>query len=71
MLSVTVTMMKTFRLCLRLKFLTLQFFGKTWDLHVTEALKIELDQNLELINDSLSYLKTKVDRAFYDAEHFF
>ncbi|ADD68186.1 2-isopropylmalate synthase/homocitrate synthase family protein [Denitrovibrio acetiphilus DSM 12809] len=49
----------------------LTIFGKTWDLHVTEALKIELDQNLELINDSLSYLKTKVDRAFYDAEHFF
>lgn len=49
----------------------LTIFGKTWDLHVREALKIELDHNLELINDSLSYLKTKVDRAFYDAEHFF
>ncbi|PLX69784.1 MAG: citramalate synthase [Denitrovibrio sp.] len=49
----------------------LTIFGKTWDMHVTEALKIELPQNLELINDSLSYLKTKVDKAFYDAEHFF
>jgi 2-isopropylmalate synthase len=49
----------------------LTIFGKTWDLHVREALKIELEQNLELINDSLSYLKSKVDRAFYDAEHFF
>lgn len=49
----------------------LTIFGKTWDLHVTEALKIELENNLELINDSISYLKTKVDRAFYDAEHFF
>jgi len=49
----------------------LTIFGKTWDLHVTEALKIDLEHNLELINDSLSYLKTKVDKAFYDAEHFF
>jgi len=49
----------------------LTIFGKTWDLHVREALKIELEQNLELINDSIGYLKSKVDRAFYDAEHFF
>ena len=49
----------------------LTIFGKTWDLHVTEALKIELEHNLELINDSVAYLKTKVDKAFYDAEHFF
>lgn len=49
----------------------LTIFGKTWDLHVTEALKIELEQNLEIIHDSVSYLKSKVDKAFYDAEHFF
>ncbi len=46
-------------------------FGKTWDLHVTEALKIELEKNLELINDSLSYLKKRANTVFYDAEHFF
>ncbi|MBC7196839.1 MAG: citramalate synthase, partial [Deferribacterales bacterium] len=46
-------------------------FGKTWDLHVTEALKISLENNLEIINDSISYLKSKVDTVFYDAEHFF
>lgn len=46
-------------------------FGKTWDLHVTEALKISLENNLEIINDSVSYLKSKVDTVFYDAEHFF
>ncbi|WP_303850499.1 citramalate synthase [Seleniivibrio woodruffii] len=49
----------------------LTIFGKTWDLHVTEALKIELEQNLDIIYDSVSYLKSKVDKAFYDAEHFF
>lgn len=46
-------------------------FGKTWDLHVTEALKITLENNLEIINDSVAYLKSKVDTVFYDAEHFF
>lgn len=46
-------------------------FGKSWDLHVTEALKISLEENLEIINDSVSYLKSKVDTVFYDAEHFF
>ncbi|HUU50810.1 MAG TPA: citramalate synthase [Nitrospinota bacterium] len=46
-------------------------FGKTWDLHVKDALRISTDENLELIYDSLNYLKSKVDEVIYDAEHFF
>ncbi len=46
-------------------------FGKTWDFHVREALRISLDQNLELINDSLVYLKERIGEVIYDAEHFF
>ncbi len=46
-------------------------FGKTWDLHVREALKISLDENIEIIYDTVRYLKSKVDRVYYDAEHFF
>lgn len=46
-------------------------FGKTWDLHVTEALGITLEQNLELIEDTVSYLKRHFDQVIYDAEHFF
>ncbi len=46
-------------------------FGKTWDFHVREALRISLDENLELINDSLVYLKERVAEVIYDAEHFF
>lgn len=46
-------------------------FGKTWDLHVTEALKISLNENLDIIYDTIKYLKQKVDKVFYDAEHFF
>ena len=46
-------------------------FGKTWDFHVREALRISLDENLELIHDSLVYLKQHVGEVIYDAEHFF
>ncbi len=46
-------------------------FGKTWDFHVREALRISLDENLDLIFDSLEYLKAHTPEVFYDAEHFF
>jgi len=46
-------------------------FGKSWDFHVTEALGISLKKNLEIISDSISYLKSKGKRVFFDAEHFF
>jgi 2-isopropylmalate synthase len=46
-------------------------FGKTWDFHVREALRISLEENLELIFDSLEYLKKHAAEVFYDAEHFF
>ncbi|MBE9503524.1 MAG: citramalate synthase [Proteobacteria bacterium] len=46
-------------------------FGKSWDMHVKDALKISLDENLELISSSLAYLKKRLGEVFYDAEHFF
>ncbi len=46
-------------------------FGKTWSLHVTDALGISLAKNLDLIGDSIAYLRSKHRRVFYDAEHFF
>lgn len=46
-------------------------FGKTWDFHVREALKVSLEENLDIIYDSVSYLKKHVDKVFFDAEHFF
>lgn len=46
-------------------------FGKTWDFHVREALRISLEENVDLINDSLVFLKQNVGEVFYDAEHFF
>lgn len=46
-------------------------FGKTWDFHVTDALKISLEENLELIKDSIKFLKSKGIEVMFDAEHFF
>ncbi|NTU43285.1 MAG: citramalate synthase, partial [Nitrospirales bacterium] len=46
-------------------------FGKTWDFHVTEAFKIPLEENLEIIHNSISHLKQNVEKVFFDAEHFF
>jgi 2-isopropylmalate synthase len=46
-------------------------FGKTWDLHATTALGVPLERNLELIANSVSYLKRRVDEVIFDAEHFF
>lgn len=45
--------------------------GKTWDLHVTEVLRVDLEENLAMIRDSLSFLKSTGREVLYDAEHFF
>ena len=45
--------------------------GKSWDIHPLEALKITLDQNLEIIYSSIQFLKERVEEVIFDAEHFF
>ncbi len=50
---------------------TVTIFGKSWDMHVTEALGTSLDENLEMIGDTVTYLKKYVDEVIFDAEHFF
>jgi len=46
-------------------------FGKTWDLHVKEVLRIDPEDNLRIIFESIKFLKKKKKKVFYDAEHFF
>ncbi len=46
-------------------------FGKSWDLHVTAGLKTTLDENLRIIADSITYLRSQGRRVIYDAEHWF
>jgi 2-isopropylmalate synthase len=46
-------------------------FGKTWDLHVLKALKTTLGENLVMIEESVAFLRKRMDEVVYDAEHFF
>ena len=46
-------------------------FGKSWDFHVDIALKTTLEENLRMIADTVSHLKSCGRRVLYDAEHFF
>jgi len=50
---------------------TICIFGKSWTLHVRKALKISPEENLKLIRNSVSYLKSHGKEVIYDAEHFF
>jgi 2-isopropylmalate synthase len=49
----------------------LTIFGKSWTVHVRDALHTTLERNLELIRDSLAFLRPHAQTLFYDAEHFF
>ena len=46
-------------------------FGKSWDLHTESVLKISLNENLDIIADSVEFLKSCGKKVFFDAEHFF
>ncbi|WP_029895247.1 citramalate synthase [Desulfohalovibrio reitneri] len=46
-------------------------FGKCWDLHVRDALRIDKERNLGIIRNTVSFLKNHFREVFFDAEHFF
>ncbi len=50
---------------------TVCLVGKTHDFHVTEALGITLDENVENIRASIVHLVAQRREALFDAEHFF
>ena len=45
--------------------------GKCWHIHVERALRTTLEENLNMISDSIAFLKQKGLEVFFDAEHFF
>ena len=45
--------------------------AKSWDYHVTEALRTSLDEAVAMVADSVAFLRGKGRRVFLDAEHFF
>ncbi|MGW7367701.1 citramalate synthase [Streptomyces sp. NPDC054841] len=45
--------------------------AKSHDRHVELALRTTLDENLEMVRDTVSYLRSQGRRVFVDCEHFF
>ncbi len=45
--------------------------GKSWDLHVHHVLETDLEENLDMIAESVAYFKERDKEVVYDAEHFF
>jgi 2-isopropylmalate synthase len=45
--------------------------GKSWDFHVTEALRTTLAEGVAMVGDSVRFLRQQGQRVFFDAEHFF
>jgi 2-isopropylmalate synthase len=45
--------------------------GKSWDYHVREALRTDLDEGVRMVEESITYLRNQDRRVFFDAEHFF
>src|SRR5680860_1496342 len=45
--------------------------GKTWDLHVEKVLRVDREENLRMIYDSVAFLRGRGHEVIYDAEHFF
>ncbi|MGQ9510458.1 MAG: citramalate synthase [Thermaceae bacterium] len=46
-------------------------FGKTWTLHVFEALETSLEENLRMVEETVRFFAERGRRVIYDAEHFF
>jgi 2-isopropylmalate synthase len=45
--------------------------GKTHDFHVTEVLRVSLEENLAMIRETIAFLRSVGREVIYDAEHFF
>lgn len=46
-------------------------FGKSWDLHARDVLKVSLSENLKMISQTIRFLRRMGREVIYDAEHFF
>lgn len=50
---------------------TATLFGKAWTLHVEKVLGTNLENNLDMVSDSIGFLREKGLDVIFDAEHFF
>lgn len=49
----------------------ISIFGKCWDFHVKDALKTTLLENLDMIEETVTFAKKAGREVIFDAEHFF
>jgi 2-isopropylmalate synthase len=45
--------------------------GKTWGLHLEKVVRVDREENLRMISESVAFLVAQGKRVVYDAEHFF
>ncbi len=45
--------------------------GKSWDFHVTDALRTTLEEGVAMVGESVKFLREQGLRVFFDAEHCF
>jgi 2-isopropylmalate synthase len=50
---------------------TITIVGKTSAFHVTDVLRVSLEENLAMISETVKYLRDAGRQIIYDAEHFF
>jgi len=50
---------------------TVVIVGKSWTQHVLKVLETDLEENLRMISDSISFLKKEGREVIFDLEHFF
>ncbi len=46
-------------------------FGKAWKMQAEEILGVSAGENLDMIRDSIAYLKSRGRKVIFDAEHYF
>jgi len=46
-------------------------FGKSWDFHVTDVIRTTLEENLNMIRETVAFFKKKKKEVIFDAEHFY
>lgn len=46
-------------------------FGKSWDMHATDVLNVSPEENLDMIAESVAFLKQHAPEVIFDGEHFF
>ncbi len=62
---------RNLRALLKARTQTVTIFGKSWQFQVEKILHTTLEENLKIIGDTVTFLRSRNRAVIYDAEHFF